>query len=266
MEFYLIIGIVFVLSIFLKINQNKIRGSVGESLTENKLKLSRLFGKDGYILKNIYIPKSNGETSEIDLLFITKKGIFVIESKNYSGYIFGSEQNQNWTVTLYAGKGFFGINKVEKHQFYNPIKQNKTHIKNLKEFIGKDVPCFSIIVFSNRCELKEINVFSDNVYVCYRDEINRIISRIWKKNEDVLSDNEVFNLNELLSKHTGVDKEIKKKHVDQIVDKYSSNTICPKCGGKLVLRSAKKGPYAGNTFYGCSNYPKCKYVKNTENF
>ena len=38
--------------------------------------------------------------------------------------------------------------------------------------------------------------------------------------------------------------------------------ICPRCGNKLVLRTAKKGQNIGNQFYGCSGYPKCKYIKN----
>ena len=38
--------------------------------------------------------------------------------------------------------------------------------------------------------------------------------------------------------------------------------ICPKCGSKLVLRTAKTGQHAGNQFYGCSGYPKCKYIQN----
>ena len=87
--------------------------------------LSSLFGYKGKILKNIYIPKDDGTTTEVDLLFITQKGIFVIESKNYIGYIFGSEKQYKWTVTLYAGKDFIGRKRVEKHQFLNPIIQNK---------------------------------------------------------------------------------------------------------------------------------------------
>lgn len=37
--------------------------------------------------------------------------------------------------------------------------------------------------------------------------------------------------------------------------------ICPKCGSKLVERTAKRGPNAGNTFWGCSNFPKCRYTE-----
>lgn len=102
----------------------KLIGRYGEALTARELKLVDLFGRKGKILRNVYIPKDNGETSEIDVLYITQKGIFVIESKNYSGWIFGDEKQGYWTAML--------PNK-EKNRFYNPIKQNRTHIKWLRE-------------------------------------------------------------------------------------------------------------------------------------
>ena len=40
--------------------------------------------------------------------------------------------------------------------------------------------------------------------------------------------------------------------------------VCPKCGGKLVQKAATKGQYAGQKFWGCSNFPKCKFVKKAE--
>ena len=67
-------------------------GKRGETLTERELKLVKLFGRKGRTLRNVYIPKDNGETSEIDVVYITQKGIFVFESKNYSGWIFGDEK------------------------------------------------------------------------------------------------------------------------------------------------------------------------------
>lgn len=121
-------------------------GRRGEKLTEKKLKVVQLFGRKGKVLKNLYVPKDNGETSEIDVVFITQKGIFVIESKNYSGWIFGDEKSAYWTAML--------PNK-EKNRFYNPIKQNETHIKWLRQYLSEDIPLFSIVVFSERCELKK---------------------------------------------------------------------------------------------------------------
>ena len=80
------------------------KGRYGEKMTEWELNLVRLFGRKGYVLRNIYVPKNNGETSEIDVVFITQKGIFVIESKNYSGWIFGDENisSSNRSIKLFA--------------------------------------------------------------------------------------------------------------------------------------------------------------------
>lgn len=76
------------------------KGKYGEKLTERELKLVRLFGRKGKVLRNVYLPKDNGETSELDVVFITQKGIFIFESKNYSGWIFGDEKSKNWTSML----------------------------------------------------------------------------------------------------------------------------------------------------------------------
>ena len=101
-------------------------GRHGEKLTENELKFVNLLGRKGKILRNIYIPKGNGEMSEADVVYITQKGIFVFESKNYSGWIFGDEKDTYWTASLPGG---------QKNRFYNPIRQNRTHIKWLQKYV-----------------------------------------------------------------------------------------------------------------------------------
>jgi len=237
-------------------------GKQGERLTASKLGWINLWGYNGMALQNVYIPKQNGETTEIDLLYITEKGIFVIESKNYSGYIFGNEKYQSWTSTLYAGKTWYGAKKVKKHKFYNPIWQNKTHIKYLKEYIGdKSIPAYSFIVFSDRCELKDITVFSDNVYVCRRINMNGYIKSIWKNSDSVLSEEAIAEIYKKLFPLTNKDEAYRKLHVDTIKKKLESKEVCPWCGGNLVLRTARQGKHAGERFYGCSNYPKCRYIK-----
>ena len=114
-------------------------GKRGEKYTAKKLNRVDRSGYNGMVLQNVYIPKRNGETSEIDLLFITKIGIFVMESKNYSGYIFGTDTNQKWTVSLHVGHGY-----TEKHQFYNPILQNAGHVRALRRVLNKYEPLFHI--------------------------------------------------------------------------------------------------------------------------
>ena len=145
-------------------------GKRGEKMTERELKLVQLSGRKGKVLRNVYLPKENGETSEVDVVFITQKGIFVFESKNYSGWIFGDEKSKNWTAML---------PNRQKNQFYNPIMQNRTHLKWMRKYVGDDIPLFSIIVFSNRCELKKVTVYSEDVKVIKRDWTYAAVRGIW---------------------------------------------------------------------------------------
>ncbi len=252
-------------------------GKHGEKLTERELKFARLMGKKGIILRNIYLPKENDETSEVDVVYITQKGIIVFESKNYSGWIFGDEKNRYWTTSLPNG---------QKNQFYNPIMQNRTHLKWMSSYVGEDIPLFSVIVFSERCELKKVSVVSEDVKVIKRDYTYAAVRDIWERNPDIVSDETIEELYLKLKGLTNVDAAIKASHIENIEKKYKSSDsendevefheeqvalnvdiskadelLCPKCGCKLVLRTAKKGDNAGNQFYGCSAFPNCRYTK-----
>ena len=145
---------------------NSLRGKFGESRIARKLNIIDFFGYDGMCLRNLYVPRKDGSTSEIDLVYITVKGLFVIESKNYSGFIFGSDWNKNWTSTHYAGKTWYGREKVDKFHFYNPVWQNNAHIKALENYLG-GVNAYSIIVFGDDCELKDVNITTPGTYLCY---------------------------------------------------------------------------------------------------
>lgn len=231
-------------------------GSRGEKLTERELKLINLFGRKGKTLRNLYVPKEDGKTSEIDVIYITQKGIFVFESKNYSGWIFGDEDGLYWTVSLPNG---------QKNRFYNPIKQNRTHLKWLGQFLGGEVPLFSIVVFSERCELKKINVTSPDIKVIKRDRTYATVRKIWETVDDVLSDDQIEALYSKLKTLTNADEAVKLAHIKDIEDmktvRESEAKLCPRCGKPLVLRTAKKGDHAGEQFYGCSGFPGCRYME-----
>ena len=237
-------------------------GKRGEKLTERELKLVSLFGRKGMTLRNLYIPKGNGETSEIDLVYITQKGIFVFESKNYSGWIFGDEGSQYWTVML---------PNRQKNRFYNPIIQNRTHIKWLGKLVGPGIPLFSVIVFSERCELKQVTVKSADVRVIRRDRVYATVRSIWDAAPDLFSEEEVAGMFEKLKPLTEVDKATKAAHIDSIKRTYQGSDgtgrteagekLCPRCGKKLVIRTAKSGTNAGKQFWGCTGYPGCRYTE-----
>lgn len=253
-------------------------GRRGEKLTERELDLVKLFGRSGKVLRNLYVPKANGETSEIDVVFICQKGIFVIESKNYSGWVFGDEKSAYWTVML---------PNREKNRFYNPILQNRTHLKWLGQYLDGKVPLFSIVVFSERCELKKVTVENSDIHVIKRDRLYATVRDIWDESDDVLDENKVTEVYDKLERLTHVDQALKEQHIEDINEKYKKSAqsgmqkptvvspapensempdllVCPKCGGKLILRTARQGANAGRKFYGCSNYPKCRYTRNAE--
>lgn len=142
------------------------KGLNGEYLTVNEIDQLKGFHK---VLVNVYLPKARGGgTTEIDIVLLHESGIYSIESKNYSGWIFGNEEYKNWTQTFPNGK---------KQVFYNPIKQNRTHINALKRRLKElDEGFFkSIVVFSERCELKKIVLTSTDSKVIKRKRLRHVI-------------------------------------------------------------------------------------------
>lgn len=245
-------------------NRRKISlGKYGEYLTYCNL---NKFEKTGAkLLFNLYIPKENGETTEIDALMICSKGIYVFESKNFSGWIFGSENKKYWYQTLAAGR-----NGVHKESFYNPIMQNTAHINHLRKFIGKEIPMRSIILFSDRCTLKNISVKSNDVYVINRYKVSGIITQDCENiKNDILDENMIIEIYDKLFHYTQVESTVKTQHIANIQNnvittnqKTFQRIKCPVCDGYLVERKVKDGWNVGEKFYGCSNYPKCRYTRN----
>lgn len=167
-------------------------------------------------LFNLYVPKPDGKTSEIDMLCISEQGIFVFENKDYSGWIFGSEKQKMWTQT------FSGRYGVEKYHFYNPVMQNENHIKYLRSYLKADntLPVFSVVVFSNHCELKNVFVNHEKVLVLQKHELSYLFPKVIKNQKSVLSDIEIEAIYKELFPLSHVDEETKNKHVEDI-RKYS---------------------------------------------
>ncbi|MBO5805636.1 MAG: NERD domain-containing protein [Tidjanibacter sp.] len=123
------------------------------------------------IFHDLYIPTKRGHT-QIDLVVPTNVGIFVIEVKDYSGWIFGNGNHDRWTQVLAYGR--------EKHQFYNPIKQNAGHIEALRNTSEQlhNVPIYSIIVFYGSSILKQISNIPSNCQLVYPRSAAKLIRNI----------------------------------------------------------------------------------------
>jgi hypothetical protein len=182
------------------------KGNYGEFLTF--IQLEKLKG-NYKLLTNLYIPKKDGSMTEVDLLMLSEKGLYVFESKNYSGWIFGDEKNKNWTQSL--------PNKQKEH-FFNPIWQNKAHINALKSILGLNEERLfkSYIIFSERCTLKKINVTSPNVIIIKRNALISTINREIKSSEQMLTNFQIESLYAKLKQYSHADDQVKQEHIRQI--------------------------------------------------
>ncbi|OJU09481.1 MAG: hypothetical protein BGN88_10110 [Clostridiales bacterium 43-6] len=163
----------------------------------------------GCFLFNLYLPKGDGKTTEIDVVFIHTSGIYVFESKNYSGWIFGTESQKQWTQTLPTG------GTAQKNHFLNPIMQNNMHIRYLQEQM-KDYPdalYHSFILFSDRCVLKNIKMTEGKATVIQRYQVGKEVTARMNVVGEVLSNEQVQEIYARLYPFTQVSDEVKMAHV-----------------------------------------------------
>lgn len=232
-----------VLSAILAIYQPKIKGYIGERAVA-----ARLSGlpEHEFKLMNDVMLKTNYGTTQIDHIVLSIYGIFVIETKNYQGWITGGENSEKWTKNMYG----------KKYTFRNPLKQNYAHVKALEEVLELPLNAFvPIVAFANSATIK----VQTNKHVIYMSQLRKVINS-YKDIRFTLE--EICSFEQRLLAANIIEKVKRKEHVRQIQNKVSQNkaTIrsgeCPKCGGKLMKRNGKYG-----AFYGCDNYPKCKYTR-----
>ena len=203
-----------------KINDDKLDKSDSEVLTINELKGAyqeylicniinkTIKGKNNLIYRNVYIPKSDGSTSEIDVLFVTPMGIFVIESKNTCGWIYGGEKDKHWTYAY----------RNNKRQMTNPIIQNRNHINYLKRYLNLPNYSFnSLIVFSNNANLRKVPEGNHNYIICKLDDLSYEIYNKMINYDHSISDFDFSIIKEKLDKIVNVSSDVKKKHKERIL-------------------------------------------------
>ncbi len=301
-------------------------------------------------LNNVTLPLAKGGTTQIDHIIVSVYGIFVIETKNYKGWIFGNEKQKQWTQVIMG----------RKYKFQNPLRQNYLHIKTLADLLDLEMRYFhSMIAFIGECELKTRDELPEHVltggmvsYVKKKQdkilteaEVKSIVEQIesnrfnksWKTNsqhkaylkdrhankhnklsaeptvspklqqnlkpQKIIESKEVYrwsgqtevgkveapiilSSNVQPSSQLNIDdsffitpfevlesepkiKESSTKEpsiIEQIDDALvvfdMSDNIpaCPRCHSEMIKRVAKKGARQGQSFYGCSQFPKCRGV------
>lgn len=236
--FVVLIAIIIILAVY---NSPNFKGRDGERIVAEKLE--NVEGKK-YVINNIMI-NDNGKSRQIDHILISEHGIFVIETKNFAGAIYGKETSTEWKQYL-NGKCF---------KFKNPIHQNYGHleiVKNILHNITEEI--YSVVIFTSRSNLR----IETATPVVYDRHIVNFINNKPKILDSITIDQayEVINQNAIVNEETIKEHNSNVKQYIQYKEEIANKGVCPRCGGKLIQRNGKNG-----TFFGCSNYPKCRYTK-----
>ncbi len=195
-------------------------------------------------------------THQIDHVVISRFGVFVIETKNIHGKIYGSGNAEFWMQYL-PDRGYRRHGYTQKYTFRNPVWQNDGHIKVLRKLVfDDDVPIYPIVAFSNKSELfvtteyPVLHMYETIRYICsYKDE--------------VLTDEQVGRYGLHIAEAASQSSAARQEHLHNIRyykslrDTAVADGRCPRCGGKLLLHVGRFGP-----FYGCANFPGCRYIRN----
>lgn len=189
----IVITIAFVALVIINRKKAKISGAVGETKVSILLKL---LGKDYSLLNDIMLDTNYG-TTQIDHIVVSPYGIFVIETKNYQGWILGGENSEYWTQNMYGNK----------YQFRNPLLQNNAHVNVLRKILPyyANDNFVSIVAFSGKSTLK-VNV-SEACHVLY---ISKLLWFIKKYKEVKLNPCQIEEICNLINDNNISSSEVKK--------------------------------------------------------
>lgn len=263
-------------------------GIFGENTIKYELRNSHI---PMFVLHDLYL--EHGDLSaQIDFLIVTRKHQYIVECKNLYGDI-----EINSAGDFIRTVSFGRIKK--KEGIYSPITQNKRHLELIKQIRSAEksnilTKAFfeksfynnyrSIVVLANpktvlnskyaKKEVKDQVIRADqlsayirktdadpNAAECSEKDVEAL-ARFFldiHKSRDIDYTEKFKNLADT-SQTPEVSKESEATAPVATTPENAEQFLCPKCGAAMVRRKATKGPNAGNEFYGCSNFPKCRCI------
>ena len=204
------------------------KGFLGETVINVAMWLK--LEKDVYHrLNGITLPRANGGSTQIDHIIVSVYGIFVIETKNYKGWIYGSEKQKQWTQAF---------PNRSKFKFQNPLRQNYLHIRTLADLLGLELSYFhSMIAFIGECELKTRDELPEHVLT------GGMVSYVKKKQDEILTEDEVKSIVEQInSNRFSKSWRTNREHKAYLKDKHSPSNKQPSSNStdKTIAKTASK--------------------------
>lgn len=243
------------------------KGWVGEQFVKFLLWL-RLPKEQYTVIHNVTLPTEDG-TTQIDHIVVSRFGVFVIETKNMKGWIFGSEKQAKWTQQIYK----------HKNQFQNPLRQNYKHTATLKDILSlPEDSVHSVVVFVGDSTFKTDMPANVTYAKGCTDYIRQFTEPVLSESQvadvvQAIQDNRLAASLRTHREHVRHVQEIKESKAPKrqpeaasvapvlAAAAVASDPVCQKCGSPMVRRTAKRGQNAGNEFWGCSQYPKCRSIQ-----
>lgn len=186
-----------------------------ERIIAEQLLKSEAFSPNCIFLDS-YFKTNTGKTVQIDIIAVSRRGIFVVESKDYSGWIFGNGGQTRWTQTIYR----------EKFRFYNPIKQNVSHINALKNIVGNDSKCYSLVVFGDGATIKDVSYIPKGTYVLSSRRLHEVLSDIWSETDPIYSAEDVLRICRKIQKsRLTPDENLRASHIEEIKDQTGEKRL-----------------------------------------
>ena len=234
-----------------------VKGWIGEIFLHLCLRLL-LDHKRYHLLRNVTLPTADGST-QIDHIVVSPHGIFVIETKNYGGWIFGKAHDKMWTQKFLR----------RSSAFQNPLRQNYKHVRTLAELLALgDEVLFSLVVFVGSAEFK--TAMPENV-----TKLGGCIAYIRRRSALLLSAAQVDEaLARIASGRLAPSLATHRAHVKHVRERVAGKRreepvlqpmeapvapACPLCGAALRRYTYKTGARAGLSFEGCERFPACDF-------
>lgn len=255
-------------------------GIVGEKQVHYELANSHMLM---YVMHDLFL-EHDGLTAQIDYLVITRYNIYVIECKNLYGNIEINNSGDFIRTMQYNGKFY-------KEGIYSPITQNRRHLELIKALRADTKNIITKVIFEKNFEdtyhsivvLANPKTVLNDKYakkeiksqVIRADRLVAFIKDMDSKKDPVFSEKDMKEWTQFFldnCKKNPVDYTQKYRELiessgssENITEMSSNNNVvCPLCGAPMVLRTARNGMNAGNQFYGCSTYPKCRGIVNID--
>lgn len=219
------------------------RGKLGEYRVNTGL--SSHLDKNVYrLIANVTLPVGDG-TTQIDHLVVSRYGIFVIETKDMTGWIFGHPDHARWTQVIYG----------DRYRFQNPIRQNYKHVKAVRELLCLSrLQVIGVVAFVGNSE------FRTTMPSAVVQGVSELVDFIRSKRAIVFDEDELPRLiEEIQNSRLEPGRRTNIAHVQnvrrQMAERNQDPGACPLCGSVMVGRTNKS---TGERFLGCTRYPECK--------